>query len=33
LQAGDNVSLQLIYMQKFGGFLIQRGQTVELTAR
>ena len=33
LQAGDSVRLQLVYMQRFGGFLIQRGGNVDLTAR
>ena len=33
LQAGDHVRLQLVYMQRFGGFLIQRGGSVDLTAR
>jgi S1-C subfamily serine protease len=33
LQAGDDVRLQLVYMQRFGGFLIQRGGSVDLTAR
>ena len=33
LQAGDSVRLQRVYMQRFGGFLIQRGGMVELTAR
>ena len=33
LQTGDDVRLQLVYMQRFGGFLIQRGESVELTAR
>lgn len=33
LHAGDTVRLQLVYMQHFGGFLVQRGGSVELTAR
>jgi serine protease Do len=33
LQAGDSVGLQVVYMERFGGFLIQRGGSAELTAR
>ena len=33
LQTGDNVRLQVVYMQHFGGFLLQRGGSAVLTAR
>ena len=33
LQTGDSVRLQVVYMQRFGDFMLQRGGMAELTAR